>query len=206
MDRRVRRTQNALRNAFVALVLERGYESLSVEDITERADVARATFYSHYADKEALFTAIFGDLVDALVTRVAAVPVQRSVINTKSVLGELFSHAEELADLYQVCLSRTGSARARDAYVATVARAAEARFAERIRQAGSSPRVPVALIALAFAGAHTALLTDWLERGRPWPADDMAELEAQLLMNGFGWAFGMESETFSMEERPEPVG
>lgn len=199
MDRRVRRTQEALRTAFVSLVLERGYESLNVEDITERANVARATFYSHYADKEALFTALFGDLVDELLSRVSAVPVQPGVINTNRVLRELFRHADEMPDLYLVCLGGAGSSRARDAYVAMVAKAAEQRFGERIRMAGTNSRVPLSMVARAFAGAHTAVLTQWLEQGRPQATEDIAVLEAQLLVNGFAWAFGMDADALSVE-------
>ena len=54
VDRRVRRTQEALRQAMVALIIERGFEAITVTDITERADVGRSTFYAHYADKEDL--------------------------------------------------------------------------------------------------------------------------------------------------------
>ncbi len=53
-DRRVRRTQEALRQALVSLILEKDFESISVSEITERADVGRSTFYAHYADKEDL--------------------------------------------------------------------------------------------------------------------------------------------------------
>ena len=51
-DRRVRRTQAALRNALVALIIERGWDGFSVQELCERADVGRSTFYMHYADKE----------------------------------------------------------------------------------------------------------------------------------------------------------
>ena len=53
-DRRVRRTRRTLTEAFVALVLEQGYERLTVQDILDRADVGRSTFYAHFRDKESL--------------------------------------------------------------------------------------------------------------------------------------------------------
>ena len=46
-QRRVARTKAAIEDAFVQLVLEQGYERVAVEDITDRADLARATFYAH---------------------------------------------------------------------------------------------------------------------------------------------------------------
>ncbi|WP_240999879.1 helix-turn-helix domain-containing protein, partial [Streptomyces sp. Tu 4128] len=62
-DRRTRRSRRALGAALVELVLERGFTALTVEDITERADVARATFYAHFRDKEDLFARVTADLL-----------------------------------------------------------------------------------------------------------------------------------------------
>ncbi len=53
-DRRVSRTRRQLRNALMALILERGYNAVTIEDITERADLGRTTFYLHFRDKEEL--------------------------------------------------------------------------------------------------------------------------------------------------------
>ena len=57
-QRRVARTKAAIEDAFVQLVLERGYDQVTVEDITDRADLARATFYAHYPNKEAVQFAV----------------------------------------------------------------------------------------------------------------------------------------------------
>jgi len=51
-DRRVQKTVRALREALVALVTERGWDGFTVQDLCERADVGRSTFYMHFADKE----------------------------------------------------------------------------------------------------------------------------------------------------------
>lgn len=53
-DRRVLRTKRALRSALLEVIVERGYDAVSVQAIADRADVGRATFYTHYADKEDL--------------------------------------------------------------------------------------------------------------------------------------------------------
>jgi AcrR family transcriptional regulator len=54
VDRRVRRTRELLRGALIALILEKGYERVTVQDIIDRADVGRSTFYAHFRDKEDL--------------------------------------------------------------------------------------------------------------------------------------------------------
>lgn len=53
-DRRIGRTRKALSRALVELGLERGFESVKIKDITERADVGNSTFYRHYKDKNDL--------------------------------------------------------------------------------------------------------------------------------------------------------
>lgn len=54
LDRRVRRTRRALQDSLTSLILEKGYDAVTVEDITDRADLGRTTFYLHYKDKEEL--------------------------------------------------------------------------------------------------------------------------------------------------------
>jgi AcrR family transcriptional regulator len=54
LDPRVKRTRNLIQHAFLELLAEKGFHSVTVQDITERAEVNRATFYAHYADKYAL--------------------------------------------------------------------------------------------------------------------------------------------------------
>ncbi|WP_344491513.1 helix-turn-helix domain-containing protein [Nonomuraea monospora] len=56
-DRRVRRTRRLIQEALVALILDKGYDAVTVTDIIERADVGRSTFYAHFTDKrEVLFS------------------------------------------------------------------------------------------------------------------------------------------------------
>lgn len=50
-DPRVTRTRGLLEDAFMEAVAEKGFQSVSVKDITERAGVNRATFYAHFSDK-----------------------------------------------------------------------------------------------------------------------------------------------------------
>jgi len=53
-DRRVERTHRMLSEALIALILERGWDAVSVQDVCERANVGRSTFYTHFGDKEDL--------------------------------------------------------------------------------------------------------------------------------------------------------
>ncbi|WP_211748230.1 TetR/AcrR family transcriptional regulator [Paenibacillus sp. Marseille-Q4541] len=57
-DRRTKRTRQALQTAFIELVLEKGYEAVTIMDIATRADYNRGTFYNHYVGKEELLKEI----------------------------------------------------------------------------------------------------------------------------------------------------
>ena len=54
MDRRTLRTRQALHQALIRLVLERGYDQITVADIADAANVGRSTFYAHFTDKDDL--------------------------------------------------------------------------------------------------------------------------------------------------------
>ncbi|MFK7803411.1 MAG: TetR/AcrR family transcriptional regulator [Anaerolineae bacterium] len=55
LDRRVQRTRALLNSALMILVREKGYDNVTIEDITERANLGRTTFYLHYQSKDDLF-------------------------------------------------------------------------------------------------------------------------------------------------------
>ena len=61
-DRRVARSRRALKEALTDLILEQGYESVTVQDVIDRADVGRSTFYAHFLDKDDLLMAILADV------------------------------------------------------------------------------------------------------------------------------------------------
>ncbi len=61
-DRRVQRTRHLLQEAMIAMIIEKGYEATTVQDIIDRANVGRATFYAHFADKETLLHSRLEDL------------------------------------------------------------------------------------------------------------------------------------------------
>lgn len=54
LDPRVKRTRSLLEQSFMDVVAQKGFQSVSVQDITDKAGVNRATFYAHFPDKYAL--------------------------------------------------------------------------------------------------------------------------------------------------------
>lgn len=64
MDRRQRKTRQAIFSAFRELLQHMRYENITVQDIIDKADVGRSTFYSHFETKDALLKAICSDIFD----------------------------------------------------------------------------------------------------------------------------------------------
>ncbi|MDH6427330.1 hypothetical protein BSK62_10515 [Paenibacillus odorifer] len=65
-DRRTRRTRQALKSAFVELILENSYDSVTILDVTNRADYNRGTFYKHFESKEALLKEIHDEFLQGI--------------------------------------------------------------------------------------------------------------------------------------------
>ena len=187
VQRRVARTKAAIEDAFVQLVLEHGYERVAVEDICDRADLARATFYAHYPNKEAVLFAVFNRLIEDLMQRIAyrSGPwneVRRDAIQTG------YAHAAEMPDLYRACLS---DARTRRAYVSTLSRYAEQNFRDRLNAVNNQPRIPVPVMARAFVGAHLAILEAWLAGELQGDIEELASMALDLFVAGGAWAHGL---------------
>jgi AcrR family transcriptional regulator len=189
-DRRIRKSQRALRDAFISLVLERGYDAVTVEDIAERADVARATFYAHFADKDQLLTTLFEQMIAELSERVPNIEGAPKGFRTHAVRA-FYTHAAQYRDLYLVCLRGAGDGKARAAYGDLIAARARASFGERLRVTQREPGAPLAALGPAWAGLHVALLEEWLERGDVSNLDAAVRVHMDIATKGFAWALGM---------------
>lgn len=102
-DRRVRRSKTLVVQAFAALVLEKDYARVTVQDIIDRADVGRSTFYAHFRDKEAVLLSCFDDVEAGLGARLSEGPVSAVEHAPARVL---LDHAWEHSSVYRaICAS-----------------------------------------------------------------------------------------------------
>lgn len=181
LDPRVRRSRARLQDALVQLTLEHGYASFGIEDILERADVARATFYTHYRGKDDLLDAVvdetFGDL------RTAAVEVLDAEFPdffTLNAMRTLFRRSVDHAAVLRLVLRGEGDGRPLWRMLEDLAVTAQHWHARRLQADGHEARVPLPLLARQFAWTVAAVLTWWLEEEPDRSPDDVAELYRQL--------------------------
>jgi AcrR family transcriptional regulator len=197
-DRRVNRTRRLLRAALMALILEKGYDAVTVEDITQRADLGRTTFYLHYKDKEEL-------LLESIETTAQDLKAQitRLLSESAAPLGSdplqaqpgaqaslpiylVFQHAADNADLYHIILKGEGATKTANLLHDIISTAAAEFFTRRTAREGLSvqPTLPVEIISNYFAGSLLAIITWWLERKMPYTAQQMTEMFIQLFFQG----------------------
>lgn len=182
-DRRVRRTRAALQEALLGLMGEKAYEAISVQDIIDRADVGRSTFYSHYTDKKDLFEDGFGDL-RALIEAPLA-PQDAGVWHFRFSLPFL-RHVEHQRAMARVLFASDRGSPMIGEIERLIARAVR-RELEALPGESSVP--PEALVRF-LAGGFVQLLEWWLTTEPPATADEVEHI-FQEVTKGAARASGM---------------
>ena len=174
MDRRVQRTRALLQEALLALMTEKGYEETTVQDIIDRANVGRATFYAHFADKETLLTSRLEDLRNMLAERQRQSP-------TLGFSLPMLEHAHSHLRLYQAIVGHE-----RGAFVLRRIHRTIADLALRDVQAlGFKGTVEERHLAAEYmAGALMAVLTWWLDHGGKLALGEVDTIFRRLILKG----------------------
>ncbi|MEM7342686.1 MAG: TetR/AcrR family transcriptional regulator [Chloroflexota bacterium] len=174
-DLRVQRTRRLLKEALVDLVVERGYEPVTIRDITKEAQVGYKTFFRHYESKEALLRTILDDFLEEFkATRLPPTAPNAPQQNTLAVVKFTEAHA----DLFRMLIRSPASDLLQAPFV-------EFGRKDLLQFAGGSG-IPDELMAYYFAASMDALLRWWVVNDMPYPAEEMAGYINQLLMRVFG--------------------
>lgn len=184
-DRRARRTRRLLGAALIALLQEKRYDRITVQDLIDRADVGRSTFYAHYRDKEDLLISEFARVLDELGRHLGGGAGDERLVPSL----ELFRHVRDHHDLYRALL-RGGGAELLFARGHAHLREAIAGRLAALPAAGRTPAVPSAIVADYLAGALLTLLRWWLDRGMPHPPEEMEAIFLRLALPGVQAALG----------------
>lgn len=202
-DRRVRRTRRALREAMLDLMAEKGYDKVTIEELTDRADIGRTTFYLHYSAKQDLLLEQFGELLDQLVDQLSQVP-----LSSWQQAGEAFSiddhpmqpirmifqHAADNRDLYQIVLHGEGVDQASERLQAIMTNAVNTFLSHKLGEESSqlTMQMPVELFGNYFAGAMLGVIKWWLDADMPYSSEEMEEKFFQMFLPGAIQALGTE--------------
>ncbi len=182
-DRRVLRTRRLLRDALVTLILEKRYDKITVQDIIDRADVGRSTFYAHFQDKEDLLISGFTDVTDELGQHIE--DAHHTQEGEKHVAHSLvfFQHAQKNHRLYKAMLDGGGG----DLLLALGQEHIQLNVQTHLNELfpdGREPIVPIPVISSYLAGALLSVLVWWLNEGRPYSPEQVNKMFQTLTMSG----------------------
>lgn len=169
VDRRIQRTRRALRDALLALLVERGWDDLSVQDICTRADVGRSTFYLHFPSKEELLVGSLDDLRRGL-SAAARAATKAGTARPLSFVHGLLEHVYEQRQLCRSIFGRRS------------AHAVQVRFREMVAKLVADSLADVApagwqreATARYLAGALVELLAWWIDGQSMRSGDEIEE-------------------------------
>jgi AcrR family transcriptional regulator len=179
-DRRINRTRATLFQALSELMLEKRYDDITVQDIIDRANVGRSTFYAHFQDKEALATANLAHILDSLA---GAMEQDGSSLHNLLPGRDLFEHIREHYSMFKAMTSGHGLELFFDK--------GQAYWSNRLTgplqamlPAGQEAGIPIPILANFVAGTLVTLLKWWIDNKMPIDSDRMAEIVGQLVTPG----------------------
>lgn len=169
-DRRIRRTQHRLATALIDLTLEKGFDAVTIRDITERADVGYATFFRHYKDKHELLK----DVLDVvLIELVDLLRSAQPASSTDSTGVLLFRYVQEHNEVVRALLG-THNLRQQLLKAATNT---------TINETGPRPGsiVPLEIASYHIVASSIALIEWWLDHDMPYPIELMGNIYEELI-------------------------
>ena len=173
-DRRVVRTKTNLSKALIELIVEKPYKSISINDILERADVGRSTFYNHYQDKDDL-------LFSHVPENILQLDVNLSALNPN--LVQMFTDAQEDYKIFKAMMGTGGIRLLYERSQQMLVQQIQEHI-EKLEKNGAVMPVPASIIAQFLSGALWTMFRQWLDDGMPYTPEEMNEMFQQLVNFG----------------------
>jgi AcrR family transcriptional regulator len=180
IDRRIQRTRQLLQDALIALILEKGFDAVTVQDVIDRANVGRSTFYAHFQDKEDLLHSSFEHLrvlFEEFFNQQAMDHESPWILSLS-----MFQHAEKQRKLYKALAGKQGGNLALTNIQKYLQMYMRDHLAEQLKKTKKS--MPPEILAHYIANSFTSLLTWWLNNDSRISAEQMNDYFRQLVEPG----------------------
>ncbi len=180
LDPRVRRTRRLLREALVSLILEKDFGSLSIREITARAEVAYITFFRHFDSPQALLVEVLEEGLGELRGRIEKLAGGSGSASLETEGRLIFEYVRENADLFRILLRSQSVIPIRK----KVARDIAAIFRRACTPlAAAADPLTADLAADHIAGALLGLIEWWLEHKMSPPPAEMGKVYKSLIID-----------------------
>lgn len=180
IDPRVRRTRRLFRDALVSLMLEKDFASITIKEITERAEVAYITFFRHYESLDQLLMEILEEGLGELLTRIETLAKQ-SVESDLETEGRLiFEYIAQKADLFRILFKSQSVTRVRKKVVRNIAGIFQKSCLPLAR---SGNPTAIAMLSNHIATSLLALIEWWLDNKMNPAAIQMGRVYKRLIID-----------------------
>jgi AcrR family transcriptional regulator len=186
-DRRIQRTRQLMQNALVALIAEKGYEKVTIQDIIDRANVGRSTFYAHYRDKEDLLLRgvaeiAYGDEVDE---QVAKDMKRRNIAGASGTLTTLpmLMHVQQNRQIHEAMFKQSNENAILEKGTAYLYANIKAQLTEILGK-DQEATVPLSLLARYLTGGLIEMTKWWLENNMQLSPKELDELFQKIALPG----------------------
>lgn len=160
VDPRVRRTHRLLRDALGSLILEKDYASISIKEITDRAEVAYITFFRHFESLDQLLMEMLDEGLAKLIVHIETLAKhsETSALETEGRL--IFEYIEQKADLFRILFKSQSVTRVRKKVVRNIAVIFQRSCAPLAR---ANSQVAIDIMSNHIATSLLALIEWWLD-------------------------------------------
>jgi AcrR family transcriptional regulator len=179
-DPRVRRTRRALREALVSLILEKDFASLSIKEITGRADVAYITFFRHFDSPDQLLMEVLEEGLAELLARIEKLARQSGKADVEGEGRLIFEYIQDNADLFRILLRSQSAIHIRRTVVQNIAAIFQSTCTP-LKRCNNPAAVNMA--ANHVATSLLALIEWWLENRMSPPPAQMGKVYKRLIID-----------------------
>jgi AcrR family transcriptional regulator len=193
-DKRVARSKLVIRNALTDLMEEKGFEAITVRDITERAQINRGTFYLHYRDKFDLLEQSEEEIVHGIAEITADIDPAEAMAHTSSnepvpIILKLFEFFQEHADFLKVNLGPNGNASFQIKLKKLIQKIFYRNFVAKLNK--DEILVPIETLLAYLSSAHLGVVQHWLETGMEKSPREMTLILTKITLLGPGYVAGL---------------
>jgi AcrR family transcriptional regulator len=193
-DRRIIRTKRFIRDALTELMEEKGFEGVTVRDLTNKADINRGTFYLHYQDKYDLLEKSENEVIQEIKEFIKkANPNEIVSANLQEqplpFIIALFEYIQENARFMQVMLGPKGN----PGFYLKIKEVMKTNMLEKLKLIDNkiSPLVPLEYLMSYVTSAHLGVIQHWLEQDMKQSPREMALTLASMTFLGPAYIAGI---------------
>jgi len=185
MDRRIAKTKILLENSLIRLMIEKGFDKISIKDLCEEADINRGTFYLHYKDKYDLLEQKEDEILKGFIKIVTNIvekhPKNFILPANKEILLHIFTniyiYAKENADFMRVLLGTNGDLN----FQMKIRNFIESCLVQNIAIKHEIEKLPIKYIATIASSAQLGIIQKWLKSGMEETPQELASFVSDVV-------------------------